>query len=224
MNTLDYILNKYSLDPTQKSPIEIPNVGRNNLAELFAELGFKVGAEIGVEGGRYSEVLCKANPNLKLYCIDVWGVYPNYYDHIDNSTMAAFYDDAKDRLASYDVTFIRKFSMDAVEEFEDGSLDFVYIDANHMLPWVIDDIYHWDQKVKDGGIVSGHDYYRSKRTYTKCHVKYAVDCYTQAFRIVPWFILGSQAKIEGEVRDNERSWMWVKRKVERGEYLRYAKP
>jgi hypothetical protein len=224
MNTLDYIFNKYQIAHDQKSPIEIPNVGRESLAILFSELGFKVGAEIGVEAGIYSEAICIANPGVKLHCIDVWGAYPDYFDHVDNDTMALLYEEAKIRLSRYNTNLIRKFSMDALKDFDAESLDFVYIDANHMLPYVLDDIYYWDQKVKPGGIVSGHDYYHSRRTYTKCHVKYAVDCYTQSFRIDPWFILGSQEKVEGKIRDKERSWMWVKQKVDKGEYMRYSNP
>ena len=47
MNTLKYILKKYGLRLSER--IEIPNVGRDNLASLFSELNFKVGVEVGVE-------------------------------------------------------------------------------------------------------------------------------------------------------------------------------
>ena len=223
METLECILNKFQLAPSEHGYTEIPNVGRDDLAVLFAELDFKVGVEVGVEQGLYSEVLCRANPNLHLYCVDAWEAYSGYRDHVGEDKLKDFYDKTSERLAPYNVTLIKKFSMDAIKDFEDESLDFVYIDANHELPWVIDDIFHWDKKVKPGGIVSGHDYYKSKRLYTKCHVKYAVDCYTQSFRVKPWFILGRQAKISGEVRDTSRSWMWVKRPIQYGEYMRYAR-
>lgn len=223
METIDYIAQRYNLDLEQPSPIEIPNAGRNDLAALFAELGFRRGAEIGVEEGLYSEVLCKANPNLLLYCIDAWEAYPGYRDHVGVEKLQAFYQAAANRLAPYNARLMRAFSMDAVHRFHDGELDFVYIDANHELPWVIDDIYWWDRKVRVGGIVAGHDYYRSKRLYTKCHVKWAVDCFTAAFRIRPWFLWGSQAKVPGEVRDTSRSWMWVKGPMNYGEYMRMAR-
>ena len=48
--------------------------------------------------------------------------------------------------------------MDAVKDFADRSLDFVYIDANHEPQFVEEDIREWSKKVKVGGIVSGHDY------------------------------------------------------------------
>jgi len=225
MDTLEYILNKYNLIPVTKGgPTEIPNAGRDTMAELFGELGFTRGAEIGVEQGLYSEVLLKANPNLKLYCVDMWTAYPGYRDHVDQNRLDTFLNNTKERLAGYDVIYLKKMSMDALADVEDGSLDFVYIDANHELPWVLDDTYHWEKKVRVGGIISGHDYYESKRTYTKCHVKYAIDCYTRAFRIIPWFIWGAQAKIPGTIRDSSRSWMWVKKPIIYGEYMREAKP
>jgi len=224
MDTLDYILNKFKLTLSEHSYTEIPNVGRDNMAELFGELGFKVGAEIGIEQGLYSEILCKGNPGVKLYCVDAWLAYPGYRDHVSQERLETFFENTKERLSPYNVEYIRKYSMDAVKDIPDESLDFVYIDANHELPWVIDDIYHWDKKVKPGGIISGHDYYESKRTYTKCHVKYAVDCYTRAFRVKPWFIWGAQAKTPGTIRDSSRSWMWVKQPMLYGEYIRMAKP
>jgi len=224
MDTLEYILNKYNLVPDNHGHTEIPNMGRDNLADLFAGLGFTSGAEVGVEQGLFSEVLCKGIPELKLYCVDAWLAYPGYRDHVSQERLDTFFENTKERLSPYNVEFIKKYSMEAVKDIPDESLDFVYIDANHELPWVIDDIYHWDKKVKPGGIISGHDYYESKRTYTKCHVKYAVDCYVRAFRIKPSFIIGAQAKIPGTIRDNSRSWMWVKKPMLYGEYIRSAKP
>lgn len=225
MDTLEYILNKYNLTPTMKGgPTEIPNAGRDTMAGLFAELGFKVGAEIGVEQGLYSEVLLTANPDLKLYCVDMWTTYPGYRDHVDQNRLDEFLNNTKKRLDGYNVEYMKMMSMDAVKLIPDESLDFVYIDANHELPWVMDDIYWWGKKVRPGGIISGHDYYESKRTYTKCHVKYAVDCFTRAFRVIPWFIWGAQAKIPGTIRDTSRSWMWVKKPIIYGEYMREARP
>lgn len=213
METLDYIVQKYNLNlNVRRMPIEIPNVGRNNLAELFAELDFKSGAEIGVEQGVYSEVLCKANLQATVYGVDPWQSYKGYRDHISQSKLDGFYETTRKQLVPYDnYRLIRKFSLDAVRDFKDGSLDFVYIDGNHTLPFVIRDIIEWSKKVKKGGIVSGHDYRKSKRVVTQNHMVYAVHCYTQSYRIRPWFLLGRKAKVLGEIRDTARSWMWVKR-------------
>lgn len=207
--TLDHLLHKYNLDPTARTPLEIPNVGRDDLAILFGELGFKRGAEIGIERGVYSEVLCRSNPGVMLFCVDAWKAYQGYRDHVSQEKLDGFYEETKQRLKPYQAQLIRSFSVDAVKQFEDHSLDFVYIDANHELPFVIFDLIAWSKKVRRGGIVAGHDYYQSTRQDTKNHVVYAVDAYVRSYRIKPWFLLGTKAKVNGEVREKSRSWMWV---------------
>lgn len=213
IKALDYIIEKYNLNlDVRRMPIEIPNVGRNSLAELFAELDFGVGAEIGVEEGLYTEVLCKANPQAKIYGVDPWKAYQGYRDRVSQSALDGFYEGTRMRLVPYgNYELIKKFSMEAVRDFNDESLDWVYIDGNHTLPFIINDIIEWSKKVRKGGIVSGHDYRKSTRMITQNHVVYAVNCYTQSYRIRPWFLLGRKAKNPGEVRDNARSWMWIKK-------------
>ena len=53
---------------------------------------------------------------------------------------------------------IRKKSVDAAKDFADGSLDAVYIDAEHDEDSVREDIRTWRPKLKRGGILSGHDF------------------------------------------------------------------
>ena len=56
-------------------------------------------------------------------------------------------------------TLIIKPSVVAAQEFKDGSLDFVFIDANHDYEYVKEDILAWLPKIKKGGIIAGHDYH-----------------------------------------------------------------
>jgi len=53
---------------------------------------------------------------------------------------------------------IKKTSVEAAKDFEDGSLDAVYIDAEHDEESVREDIRAWRPKIKRGGILSGHDF------------------------------------------------------------------
>lgn len=203
MDTLDYILKRFNLDPYKLPPIEIPDTGRVTLAQLFGKLGFKVGAEIGVLEGEYAEILCRYNPGVRLYCVDPWDAYPGYPDYPDQGDLDRRCLAAVERLKPYDAVIITRYSMDAVSGIENNSLDFVYIDANHDFPHVAEDIFYWSQKVRPGGIVSGHDYHFPQ-------VAGAVHGYTQAFGIKPWFILGTAKRIPGEMNDRARSWFWVK--------------
>jgi predicted O-methyltransferase YrrM len=56
-------------------------------------------------------------------------------------------------------TAVRLTSVEAAATYEDSSLDFVFIDADHSYESVREDIIAWWPKVKAGGIISGHDYH-----------------------------------------------------------------
>lgn len=125
---------------------------RNDLAKLFKG----VGVEVGVERAVFAKEIAKHCD--KLYCVDAWKTYPNYRESVTQERLDEFYEQTKQRMQSYNCEIIRKFSMDAVKDFEDESLDFVYLDANHKYQSVVEDIREWSKKVKRGGIVAGHDY------------------------------------------------------------------
>lgn len=54
---------------------------------------------------------------------------------------------------------IPKESIEAAKDFNDGFLDFVYIDASHQYEQTKNDIKAWYPKVKDEGYIAGHDYF-----------------------------------------------------------------
>jgi predicted O-methyltransferase YrrM len=204
METLKKIKSKYGLRYHVPMPIVLPMDRERGLTDLFNSLGFKVGAEIGTSKGRYAKWLLLKIKGLKLYCIDPWEVYDEYVEYNNKETSATcqnFYEQAKERLKGMNVEFIRKRSMDAVKDFEDNSLDFVFIDGNHTFEYAIEDIAKWEKKVKVGGIVSGHDYWNSvkrRKLYVAnltplermklVQVKDAIDAWTKTNRIKPWFV------------------------------------
>lgn len=222
MTTLEFILNKMDESLTYeqgqdwqkgelKMPYKIPNVSRLDLVKWIRELDFKIGAEIGVAFAEYSKLICEINPQMTLYGVDAWRPYSGYSDYTRKGTFELMYSEAMTRMRSYiqkdRFVPVEKLSMDAVGDFEDGSLDFVYIDANHQDPFVTDDINAWSKKVRSGGIIAGHDYVRVKRVNWK--VKDAVQRYAREHDINPWFVLGADAVETGVVREGGRSWMLV---------------
>ena len=193
-------------------PLEIPDCSRDDLPQFFVDMGFKVGAEIGVYKGAFTEKFCKAG--LKMYAIDPWMTYKGLGGTQEDQARQDFlYDHTQRTLAPYgDCVIIRSTSMDALKQFEDGSLDFVYIDGDHEFKFVAEDIVEWTKKVKKGGIVSGHDYVPSNDAPNPyvLHVKYVVDAFTNAFSIRNWYLLGRAEKLPGEKREKSRSWMFIK--------------
>lgn len=189
-------------------PAEILNASRDDLPEFFKEKEFKVGAEIGVYKGEFTEKLCKAG--LKIYGIDPYIVYKNYRKHPKEIDYEEMYGMAKKLEEKYDCHIIRKTSMEATDDIPDESLDFVYIDGNHSIPYIIEDIYEWNKKVKKGGIISGHDYCTTgKNPYglRVCHVKFAVDLMAKIFNIQDYYVLGGRFRNR---KDKWRSWLWEK--------------
>lgn len=217
--TLDYILNKYSLgyDEHSTMPIEIPNVSRLDFIRWIRELDFRVGAEIGVAQGEFSKLIIVGNDQVKLYGVDPFEPYKGYKDYVKRSTFNELFNEANHRLCYFkQFEFVKKYSMDAVKDFEDNSLDFIYIDANHEYEYVLQDITEWTKKVRPGGIVAGHDYINLRTPVNeagerfKYGIKRAVQEYTAANNIRPWFVLGLDAKLPKLVREGIRSWAFVK--------------
>ena len=109
------------------------------MPEFFLEMGYKVGAEIGTYSGEFAEKLCKVG--LKLYAIDPWMGYDGAgrseqkQDKQDEN-----YEYAKKVLTPYDCELVRKTSREALKDFKDGSLDFIYIDGDHRFKYIAEDL------------------------------------------------------------------------------------
>ncbi len=209
---LKWLINRFSPVPTwpaefwNRQDESLPRLkSRDELPRMFLMNGFRTGAEVGVAGGHFSEKLCKAIPGLKLSCIDPWGTYGENRRGGKQAQHDNNYNLTQEKLKGYDATFIRKFSMDAVGEFADNSLDFVYLDGNHDFKFVLEDIVEWSKKVRVGGIVSGHDYYH----FNNSGVIEAVDLYVKQNNLDLQLTEGGR---ENKDRDDRcPSFWWIKK-------------
>ena len=131
-------------------------------------------AEIGVWRGRSSAYLgveaINSGKNISIDCIDLWFTPNDGYispeDFIeknpdsnvlapaDDSMYIKFIQNMKDLR---NIRPIRMCSWEAPAIYDDNSLDAVYIDGDHIYESVRKDIHAWYDKVKPGGILSGHD-------------------------------------------------------------------
>lgn len=154
------------------------SIGRRDRIHALIDMrGYKICAEIGVEYGDFSEYILKSNIE-KLYLIDCWKSQLNYNDmcNRDQEKQDEIYSKVVERFRHDGrVSIVRDFSLDACRSFSDKYFDFVYLDSDHSYDHVKMETRKWYKKVKDGGILAGHDYVDGIINGTEFGVKKAVD-------------------------------------------------
>ena len=116
--------------------------------------------EVGTFKGEFAEVLCSQCEPAQLYCVDPYLHYADYRDTINSlERLEEICAQAHARLARFGtrVKFIKALSADAVTQFADHSLDFVYLDGNHAFRFVDQDLRLWYPKLRPGGLMCGDD-------------------------------------------------------------------
>jgi len=200
-----------ALEKHSGKPFDIPDCSRDDLPQLFTEMDFKSGAEVGVYKGGFSKLFCEAG--LAHHAIDPWREYNGFTHPRGQARLDFQYEHTQRLLSPYkNCKIIRKTSMEAVEGFKNESLDYVYLDGNHNFRFVAEDLAEWTQKVRKGGIVSGHDYCYVKRSTGRPNweVAYVLQAYLRSTGINNWYLLGRENEVSGEKRDQWRSWMFLK--------------
>lgn len=140
--------------------------GVQGLVDLAKEVHDRCGenlsmVEVGSYAGESSEVWAKTGLFKSILCVDTW---KNGFDPKDAYTSSTAELAEKDfDLVAQRYPVIQKFKGGSAKAISalgiaDGSLDFVYIDANHEYEFVRSDIQTWLPKVRKGGILSGHDF------------------------------------------------------------------
>jgi len=149
---------------------------RENLVSFLPQGA--VGAEIGVAHGDFSEVLLDRARPARLHLIDPWSHLEaddldavTYLEGIsrsagsfgppaDNTHGEEQYRAVQQRFAGRrEVVYSRQFSYKVAREFPDRYFDFVYIDGNHTYEYVLQDLVDFAPKIKDDGLLMGHDFF-----------------------------------------------------------------
>lgn len=118
-------------------------------------------AEIGTFKGDFAEFILKMEPST-LHLIDPWVSImdiPARWHAIPQSEMDEIKQSVNDRFSvDARVDIIEKYSTDALDDFEDNSLDWIYLDANHSYSFIQQDLENWWYKLKPGGYLCGNAY------------------------------------------------------------------
>jgi hypothetical protein len=159
--------------------------------EMINKMDYKLAAEIGVDGGAFSNHILSKTKLQKMFCVDPWfddfgsGYQKEYFDPKGNTRMTVCAETLDEFIKNDRAEMVRATGLEASVEIPDGYLDFVYIDGDHSLEGIYNDIYAWTPKVRVGGIVAGHDYKDGPNSGMKdywgnnlpYHIKTVVDYY-----------------------------------------------
>lgn len=136
---------------------------RDVVCNLINENSYKRVAEIGVwKGELSSKIIKKCSPEYLLLVDPLSYELNNMGDY--KCTMGepvktqSELDEIATELSYLSATFMRTTSIEAAQKIEDGSLDFVFIDAMHLYDYIVQDINTWLPKIRKGGMISGDDY------------------------------------------------------------------
>lgn len=167
---------------------------RDTLAEVFNDLGYKMGVEVGTRVGAYAKILCEKIQGLHLTCVDPW--LP--YDRLPKEMQHKRYAKAIETLSPFSVEILRMGSMEAVKAFPDSSIDFVFLDSSeHGFDEFAMDLILWAKKVRKGGIVAIHDY----TNFRWGSVVKVVDAYTHCHHVDPWYVTSEKYPTAFWVKD-----------------------
>lgn len=124
----------------------------------------RLGAEVGVWTGETTVAFLRRFPDVKMICVDPWETGDRKNSTARRIVRRRFFRAQqffKGRMSFFpeDRVIVHKMNSDAGAELvEDGSLDFVFIDDDHLYEPCKLSLNSWWPKVRPGGVFAGHDY------------------------------------------------------------------
>lgn len=113
-------------------------------------------AEIGVADGESALYLAwklnQLGKNFTLYMVD-------NLDYGGYIQLCKIYENIIASGLGGNIKVVPKDSIEASKDFNDGELDFLFLDSSHEYQETKDSIKAWYPKIKDEGIFSGHDFH-----------------------------------------------------------------
>lgn len=152
-----------SLEKVERADIHRIN-GRRQIVSMIPKN--KVGAEIGVFTGVFSEFLMAKTRPKRLTLIDPWekahgALFPKWGEYTAQGTLET---EAARKAVEFraaklpgKVSVVTDFSTNWLSEQAFGSLDWVYLDATHKYENVLDDLRAIEPALSDDGLVLGDD-------------------------------------------------------------------
>jgi len=147
--------------------------GREKLLDYIKN--FLIDIDIAVEVGTYKgdfgqQIIDKTSPNT-FYAVDPLRLFPGMisypgFEFDSQESLDALAEKVSNRFSNQGHILLRGTSKEQSTTFENESVDFVYIDGDHTYEGCKLDIDLWWPKIKQGGILAGHDFCNSVNSKT----------------------------------------------------------
>lgn len=146
---------------------------RSQIIHYISTLKNPVVCEVGSRNGDFFYGSLFAN-NCKFgIIVDIWQNTGDLHQNDNAYTQEELNNQYKEvfkRTLNYNnVKIIREFSHKAADFFHDETFDFIYIDADHSYDGCLRDLNCWYPKIKNGGILAGHDFITPEMTIKLGH-------------------------------------------------------
>jgi predicted O-methyltransferase YrrM len=126
---------------------------------VIAELG----SFMGLSSVIFANGLIRTrNLNGRIYCVDTWRGSKEHTEREEvkqDTLYDIFLRNVREAGVAGFIHPLRMPSVEAARKFRDGSLDLLFIDADHSEAACLADLEAWYPKVRPGGVILGHDCY-----------------------------------------------------------------
>ena len=124
-------------------------------------------AELGCGKGPFSRLILQITKPKRLFIVDpYWKAYGDEY-HYRNSETYDYFKRAQEKIRpckNYQcVTFVIEYDTIFLRDYPDNYFDWIYLDTDHLYATTLEEMPLLKAKVKDDGIMCGHDYGHKKK-------------------------------------------------------------
>jgi len=119
----------------------------------------EIGSWLGRSTSYMAVEIINSGKDIKFDCIDGWEGSVEHKDntYVINKTLYEEFLKNVEPVLDH-INPIKGFSYDVVNNYQDNSIDFLFIDGAHDYESVKKDLIDWYPKVKKNGVIAGHDY------------------------------------------------------------------
>lgn len=174
------------------------------------------GVEIGCHRGALAARLLREFPSLRLWMVDSWcehapgSCYRLTGDSLSRLSGTAQLQHMQACKAATDFAAERRLilrlpSIEAAAHIESARFAFVFLDGDHSLAGVRQDIATWWPRIEPGGLLCGHDYTHPRNARGRFGVRQAVDEFVARERVQ----LGHRGSCWWAIRPSQRGRLTV---------------